>query len=404
MDRRAIGEALHGLLPHLGNPSYLARQPLATTLSPGERPPRGERVRRALLALIEELRPITAASNADADWRQYRHLVLRYLEGRSRDQVAAELGVSTRQASRDHERAIDGLAELLLARRRTGAAWDATQLADENAGDLLREATSVAQQDAEMADLADTLSAVVGTLAPSFRARGAQVRSVVPDTLPAVKASRTLLRQALLSALAHVAAAGHPEQILVTAHDTARGPMVRISAFGASVEPGAAPADTLDAARQLIELQTGALDACVEREGYSVTLTVPSIPLKKVLVVDDNPDVVMLVQRYLRGAPYRVVQARSSAEAVRLARELRPDAVTLDVMLPSQDGWDILSQLRALAETAQTPVIVCSVLPEREIALALGVADFLAKPISRAALLAALDRCLASQGAPPTHS
>ena len=404
MDRRAVGEALHGLLPHLGNPSYLTRHPLAATLAPGETAPRGERVRRALLGLIEELRPVTPPSDADADWRQYRHLVLRYVEGRSRNQVAADLGVSTRQASRDHERAIEGLVELLQARQAARDGREPSRRVEAQAADLLREATSVAEQDAETADLGGMLASVLETLAPSLRARGVEVRSLVPDTLPLVKASRTLLRQAVMSALAHVAGAGHPTHILVSAHDTPRGPTVRISAFGGSVDPDAAPAETLDAARQLLELQTGALDISQDGDDYSVTLTVPSVPLKKVLVVDDNPDVVMLFQRFLRGAPYRAVQARSGAEALRLARELRPDAITLDVMLPSQDGWDILGHLRALPETAQTPVIVCSVLPEREIALALGVADFLAKPITRAALLTALDRCLAGQGAPPAHS
>src|SRR5262245_25589609 len=122
MERRAVGEALRGLLAHLGSPPYLARHPLAAALAPGEAPPRGDRVRRALLELMEELRPLTPPSNADADWRQYRHLVRRYLEGQSRDQVAAEMGVSTRQASRDHEHAIESLVELLLARPAVAAA------------------------------------------------------------------------------------------------------------------------------------------------------------------------------------------------------------------------------------------------------------------------------------------
>jgi CheY-like chemotaxis protein len=207
-----------------------------------------------------------------------------------------------------------------------------------------------------------------------------------------------------VNALSHVVQVARPGQILISGADTGRGPTIRISAFDAVGSPAPAADESLEAGRRLLEMQGGALAAELDREGYRVTLTLPSVRLGKVLVVDDNPDVVMLFQRYLRGAPYRVVQATSGQEAVRLGRELSPDVITLDVMLPSQDGWEILAQLRAYPQTRETPVIVCSVLPEREVALALGAADFLAKPITRTALLQALDRCLAGPGSSRARS
>src|SRR5258708_11208133 len=116
MDRAAVSQHLRGSLPHLGNLAYLERQPLARVLVPGDSAPRGDRVRRALLELVEELRPLTPPSSADAGWRQYRQLLLRYVDGQTRDQVAAAMGVSTRQASRDHEHAIEALVDLVLTR------------------------------------------------------------------------------------------------------------------------------------------------------------------------------------------------------------------------------------------------------------------------------------------------
>ena len=146
MDRPAVSQALRGLLPHVGNPAYLERQPCARTLVPGEAAPRGDRVRRALLDLIEELRPLRSSSPGDAEWRQYRQLVLRYVEGQGRDQIAAAMGVSTRQASRDHEHAIEGLVDLVLTRRSSQpeSGDRASDPGVDPGADLLREAASVA--------------------------------------------------------------------------------------------------------------------------------------------------------------------------------------------------------------------------------------------------------------------
>jgi CheY-like chemotaxis protein len=397
MDRLALANLLRSALLHLGSPAQLERHQVATLLLPDESRPRGDRVRRTLLDLIEELRPLTPESWLDAGWRRYRHLVARYVDGQTRDQVAATQGVSTRQASRDHEQAVDELVDLLVARSsvRPGLTEQAEPAASRDAGaDLLREAASVAAHDAEATDLAEALDAVVATFAPSWSAKGIVLRTLVPDTLPPVAISRTLLRQAVVNALSHVVHVADPEEIVIAGSDTGLGPAVRITGYGARDVSSPASDPSLEAGRRLLEMQGGWVETEAVTGGYSAVLRLPSVQLRKLLVVDDNPDVVMLFQRYLRGAQYRVVQATSGPEAVRIGRELRPDVIALDVMLPTQDGWDILTQLRTFAETRETPVVVCSVLPEREIALSLGAADFLAKPITRAALLESLDRCL----------
>ena len=96
----------------------------------------------------------------------------------------------------------------------------------------------------------------------------------------------------------------------------------------------------------------------------------------------------------MREHDYRVVQASTGAAALQLAREVHPDAITLDVLMPSQDGWGLLRTLNGDPDTEQIPVILCSVLPERSLALSLEVAAFLDKPVTREALLAALRHCV----------
>jgi len=112
---------------------------------------------------------------------------------------------------------------------------------------------------------------------------------------------------------------------------------------------------------------------------------------RTVLVVDDNEDVLELFRSYLSPHRYRVVTVRSARQALDLAREVQPYAITLDLMMPGQDGWDVLQTLLNQPDTRHIPVIVCTVLRQKELALSLGAAAFLAKPTTEAALLAALE-------------
>ncbi len=84
----------------------------------------------------------------------------------------------------------------------------------------------------------------------------------------------------------------------------------------------------------------------------------------------------------------------SGADALALLRQLTPQAIVLDVMMPHQDGWEILQALRQEPACATIPVIVCSVLREHDLALSLGASDTLVKPVSQPALLDVLRRWL----------
>jgi CheY-like chemotaxis protein len=111
-----------------------------------------------------------------------------------------------------------------------------------------------------------------------------------------------------------------------------------------------------------------------------------------VLVVVDDPSVRELMQRFLRGEGMRIVAAASGEEGLRLARELKPAAITLDVMMPGMDGWMVLSALKADPELAEIPVTMLTIVEDRGLGYALGAADYLTKPIDRARLVAALRR------------
>ncbi|HET9488788.1 MAG TPA: GAF domain-containing protein [Methylomirabilota bacterium] len=111
-----------------------------------------------------------------------------------------------------------------------------------------------------------------------------------------------------------------------------------------------------------------------------------------VLVIDDEAAVRDLMQRFLSKQGFRVVTASGGEEGLRRARELRPDAITLDVMMPGMDGWAVLSALKADAEVADIPVIMLTIVDDRNLGYALGAADYLTKPIDRERLVAVLKK------------
>jgi len=100
-----------------------------------------------------------------------------------------------------------------------------------------------------------------------------------------------------------------------------------------------------------------------------------------VLVIDDDPSVRDLMQRFLNKEGLRMVAAAGGSEGLRLARELRPDAITLDVLMPGMDGWAVLTELKGDSTLADIPVVMISILDEKQVGYALGVADYLTKPI-----------------------
>lgn len=111
-----------------------------------------------------------------------------------------------------------------------------------------------------------------------------------------------------------------------------------------------------------------------------------------VLVIDDDPTVHDLMQRFLAKEGFRVVSALNGEEGLRLAKELHPDAITLDVMMPKMDGWAVLSALKEDPEVADIPTIVLTIVDNKNMGYALGASDFLTKPIDRDRLSAILKK------------
>jgi CheY-like chemotaxis protein len=106
-------------------------------------------------------------------------------------------------------------------------------------------------------------------------------------------------------------------------------------------------------------------------------------------VVDDEITARELLASYL-WPEYRIATAESAAEAVQKAQQLHPDAITLDVMMPGGNGFEILAALRQNPETVNIPIILASVVDQKQVGFALGAAEYLIKPIRKSVLLEAI--------------
>jgi CheY-like chemotaxis protein len=109
-----------------------------------------------------------------------------------------------------------------------------------------------------------------------------------------------------------------------------------------------------------------------------------------VLVVDDNPQAAEILARHLHSGGFRSNVASTGLEALAMARDLHPVAITLDILLPEVDGWEVLNRLKADETTQDIPVVVVSVIDSPARGRALGALDYFVKPVNREALLSRL--------------
>lgn len=127
----------------------------------------------------------------------------------------------------------------------------------------------------------------------------------------------------------------------------------------------------------------------IEAETYPL-FTLPEENAPLVLVVEDDLQTSELLTIHLTDAGYRVAHAYDGIEAIEKARVLKPFVISLDIMLPKKDGWEVLQTLKSDPETKDIPVIINSVIDNREFGFALGAADYLVKPVDKETLLGKL--------------
>jgi signal transduction histidine kinase/CheY-like chemotaxis protein len=277
----------------------------------------------------------------------------------------------------------------------------------------------------------DALPEVLSTIRPLAMAKNIQVRHTM-ETDWAVYADRVRFKQILYNLISNAVKFTPKEgRIDIDCHEDGNSVRISVTDTGIGIRPedqavifeefrqveGAA--DTaqegtglgLAITKRLVEQQGGkiAVESSPGKgsrftftlpagfrsvsEGLSVTpatnalsALVPGRTKPLILVVDDEVSARELLASYL-DSQYRIVMAESGAEAVKRAKELRPDAITLDVFMSGGNGFETLVELRKGLETANIPIIIVSIVDQKQVGFALGAADYLIKPIRKPVLL-----------------
>lgn len=110
------------------------------------------------------------------------------------------------------------------------------------------------------------------------------------------------------------------------------------------------------------------------------------------LVIEDSPQAAELLRTYIESAGYRIEIARNGIDAIDMAKRLHPNVITLDLMLPGKDGWQVLNELKRHPLCKHIPVVIVSIIDEKNLGFSLGAVEYFVKPVNRDDLVAALDR------------
>ena len=139
-------------------------------------------------------------------------------------------------------------------------------------------------------------------------------------------------------------------------------------------------------------------DIAAAQDGSVRSPSVAPLDAPLILVIDDDQTVREVIKRFLERAGYAVVTANGGREGLRLARDLRPAAITLDVIMPDLDGWTVLAAIKGDPEVANIPVILVTIVDEKNRGYSLGACDYLVKPVNRDKLAEVLRNICGSVG------
>lgn len=401
-------EAIHTALQHLYDPTALRASPLLKLFRIGLEDHPASALRRILLAAVEARKPDASVPLQSNAWREYHILYFRFVEQALQGQVAADLGLSTRHVRRHERRALEVLANDL---------WHCYRPSDPPAPADAASPPSPAPSGApqtpsyedeihwlqmshvmEHVDVAQLLETTAARVASLAQAQGAVIEVIAPEDVPPVAVQAAPTRQALANLLICAAQSADKGVLRLSAEVDADFIAIQIAAVGDNGKPPAhltLAQDQLVIAEKLVQLSGGRIAQVSGSASHGqpqIQIHLPAANSITVLAIDDNPDTLRLLTRYVSGTRYRLVTVEDPLLALEMAQTTQPDIITIDVMLPGMDGWDLLGRLRGEPNLHHVPVIVCTILPQDQLAYSLGADSFLRKPVSRDEFLLVLDR------------
>jgi CheY-like chemotaxis protein len=383
---------LRSALNHLYDPDFLRQSPLADILGVAGRFDTPSALQAILSRAIETLKPRPGDANKVHAQAVYDLLLYRYIQQFNQDEIANQLGISVRHLRRQQNLAIFELACRLWEQRRHEQAPGAGVSSEGEAGrrDQVSEELDWLKQPSGQAitDLAAALDQV-RELARPF-ADQQQARLVFPDP-PAglIQVHPVAFQQIVLSLLSAAIQRAPGQDVLVKAFPSSGGLALEIRARIPAAQPGRDPGG-LEPVQKMVALSEGRLEYESGLGLFHARVIFKSVDQINVLVIDDNPEIPVMLQRFTAETGYRITGLNDPKQALAWAAQIRADVIVLDIMMPQVDGLQVLSAFKHHPELGRLPVIVCSVLPQQDLAASLGASGFVQKPIQREVFLTAL--------------
>ena len=393
-------------LAHLYDPDYQPSAALCTLIGCDSRD--GVLAfQTAIIHVIESLAPPPNTPPAAHTRRVYEVLHNRYVLKLTQDETADRLHVSRSSVQRAQREAVHTLAGVLweryqarlVARGEPGQEEAPDVRAPDWRSQVQRELASLqAKAPGAVSDVGEVISSMlefVDVLTPEPGVQ-VEVESVQPGLVAAVHP--VMLQQILISALKRLARYTSNGWIAIYAR--LEDGNARITLTGAVAAQGGL--NEADFSGDIPVPEGVSIEVCIDGSQAFVWIEAPAEGKLTVLVVDDNEDMARLYRGATVGTRYHIVHTVQGRGLFELIRASAPDVVVLDVMLPDIDGWRLLMRLHEDSTTRAIPVIVCSVVREEELALSLGAARYLPKPVRPREFVQALDQVLspAAKGAP----
>jgi len=406
VDRFAREEFLKQLrddLTHLYEADHLRASPLASLFGVANRFDTSTALRNIFTESIQSLKPKDDTLSCSRAWWVYDSLFCCFVQQLTQQVVADQLAISPRQLRRGQRTALEALADQLWERFNLETKLPRVETtADDSDAHAVKAGLGMSEELAWLkdtpvdkpTDLNDALLAALDLLNPLATQHRVRLETETTDALPGLAVHPVALSQILISLLSVAISRTTGGHVRIAARRLSWE--IEIDVQGTEALAGDQPISdddvaALDTARQLLQLCGGTLPIWEAEQAFSAKVRLPALDQLPVLVIDDNPDTLPLLQRYTTGTRYRLVSTRDPEQALPLAESISPQIIVLDVMMPQVDGWKVLGRLRQHPLTGHIPIVVCTILAQEALALSLGASAFVRKPVTRQAFLGALD-------------
>jgi len=394
LTREMFLENLRDALKNLYNYDFLRTSPLTEIFTIEDRFDTARTLQQILTDSINSFKPPPDEPDQSRAWRIFDSLFCCFVQQLKQEIVADQLSISPRQLRREQKAALESLTDYL---------WDQYNL-DSPAAPPKSEETEI--ENPELAKelgwgqdlppskstfLQEELPAVLGVTHPLAQQKSVTITNDVPSDLPPLAIHSVVLSQILVNLVIAAVNRGTAESIALTARQVDWMVEVNVKApmAIADIDPG----PNLAIATELTRMSSIQLSISQDdNAAFCASLLLPIQEQIPVLLVDDNEDALDLFHRYTMGSRYRLISTQNPDEILDLVEQIQPRMIVLDIMMPENNGWVILGMLQNHPLTSDIPVIICTILPQKDLALSLGASGFINKPINRQDFLAALNQ------------